>query len=128
MTDTPLLIVGLGNPGEAYARHRHNIGFMAADVIHESYAFGPWRRRFHGAISEGTLSRRKTYLLKPATFMNESGRAVREAAQFFKIPLDAIAIIHDEIDLAAGKLRVKTGGVDAWENCLSGPPGPSVWA
>ena len=118
MSDTPLLIVGLGNPGEGYARHRHNVGFMAADVIHESYTFGPWRRRFQGAISEGTLSRRKTYLLKPATFMNESGRAVREAAQFFKIPLDAIVVIHDEIDLAAAKLRVKTGGGDAGHNGL----------
>ena len=118
MTDTPLLIVGLGNPGETYARHRHNVGFMVADVIRESYDFGPWRRRFQGAISEGTLGRRKTYLLKPATFMNESGRAVREAAQFFKISLDAIVVIHDEIDLAAGKLRVKTGGGDAGHNGL----------
>jgi len=118
MTDTPLLIIGLGNPGENYARHRHNVGFMAADVIRESYPFGPWRRRFQGAISEGTLGRRKAYLLKPATFMNESGRSVREAAQFFKIPLDAIVVIHDEIDLAAGKLRVKMGGGDAGHNGL----------
>ena len=118
MSDTPLLLIGLGNPGEGYARHRHNVGFMTVDVIHESYDFGPWRRRFHGALSEGTLSRRKTYLLKPATYMNESGRAVREAAQFFKIPLEGIVVIHDEIDLAAAKLRVKTGGGDAGHNGL----------
>ena len=118
MSDTPLLLVGLGNPGDAYARHRHNVGFMAVDVIHESYNFGPWRRRFQGAVSEGTLARRKTYLLKPATYMNESGRSVREAAQFFKIPLEAIVVIHDEIDLAAAKLRVKTGGGDAGHNGL----------
>src|SRR3954468_2602697 len=118
MSDTPLLIVGLGNPGENYARHRHNAGFMVLDVLYESYTFAPWRRRFRGALSEGTLGRRKTYLLKPTTFMNESGRAVQEAAQFFKIPLDAIVVIHDEIDLAAGKLRVKIGGGDAGHNGL----------
>ena len=112
------IVVGLGNPGETYARHRHNVGFMVTDVIHESYDFGPWRRRFLGALSEGTLGRRKTYLLKPATFMNESGRSVRDAAQFFKIPLDAIVVIHDEIDLAAAKLRAKTGGGDAGHNGL----------
>ena len=118
MSDTPLLLVGLGNPGDGYARNRHNVGFMAVDVIHESYEFGPWRRRFHGGLSEGTLARRKTYLLKPSTYMNESGRSVREAAQFFKIPLEGIVVIHDEIDLAAAKLRVKTGGGDAGHNGL----------
>ena len=118
MSDTPLLLVGLGNPGDTYARHRHNVGFMAVDVIHESYNFGPWRRRFQGAVSEGTLARRKTYLLKPATYMNESGRSVRETAQFFKIPLESIVVIHDEIDLTAAKLRVKTGGGDAGHNGL----------
>ncbi len=118
MSETPLLIVGLGNPGEAYARHRHNAGFMAVDVMYDSYSFGPWKRRFQGAAAEGTLSGRKTYLLKPATYMNESGRAVREAAQFYKIPLSGIVVIHDEIDLAAGKLRVKTGGGDAGHNGL----------
>ena len=118
MSETPLLLVGLGNPGDGYARHRHNVGFMTVDVIHESYEFGPWRRRFKGAVSEGTLARRKTYLLKPATYMNESGRAVREAAQFFKVPLEGIVVIHDEIDLAAAKLRVKTGGGDAGHNGL----------
>jgi PTH1 family peptidyl-tRNA hydrolase len=118
MTDTPLLIVGLGNPGQSYARNRHNVGFMAADVIHESYDFGPWRRRFDGAISEGALARRKTYLLKPATYMNESGRSVGAAARFFKLAPESIVVIHDEIDLAAGKLRAKAGGGDAGHNGL----------
>jgi PTH1 family peptidyl-tRNA hydrolase len=118
MTDVPLLIAGLGNPGAAYARNRHNVGFMAADVIHESYAFGPWRRRFEGTISEGTLARRKTWLLKPATYMNESGRSVGAALRFFKLDLDSLVVVHDEIDLAAGKLKVKTGGGDAGHNGL----------
>jgi PTH1 family peptidyl-tRNA hydrolase len=118
MTDTPLLIAGLGNPGQSYARNRHNVGFMVADVIHESYDFGPWRRRFEGAISEGMLARRKTYLLKPATYMNESGRSVGAAARFFKLAPESIVVVHDEIDLAAGKLRAKAGGGDAGHNGL----------
>lgn len=116
MSETPLLIAGLGNPGAEYARNRHNAGFMAVDTIHESYRFGPWRARFQGMLSEGSLGRRKTYLLKPMTYMNESGQAVGAAARFFKLPLSAIVVIHDEIDLAAGKLRVKTGGGDAGNN------------
>jgi PTH1 family peptidyl-tRNA hydrolase len=118
MTEVPLLIAGLGNPGASYARHRHNVGFMAVDVIHESYEFGPWRRRFDGAIAEGLLAGRKTYLLKPATYMNESGRSVGAALRFFKLDLDALVVMHDEIDLAAGKLKVKTGGGDAGHNGL----------
>jgi peptidyl-tRNA hydrolase, PTH1 family len=118
MTDTPLLIAGLGNPGQSYARNRHNVGFMVADVLHESYDFGPWRRRFEGAISEGMLARRKTYLLKPATYMNESGRSVGAAARFFKLAPESIVVMHDEIDLAAGKLRAKAGGGDAGHNGL----------
>src|SRR5215813_6615802 len=105
MTDAPLLIAGLGNPGASYARNRHNVGFMAVDVIHESYGFGPWRRRSDGAISEGLLGRRKTYLLKPATYMNESGRSAGAALRFFKLDVNALVVIHDEIDLAAGKLK-----------------------
>jgi peptidyl-tRNA hydrolase, PTH1 family len=116
MADTPLLIAGLGNPGAEYARHRHNAGFMAVDVLHESYSFSPWKARFHGALSEGTLGGRKTYLLKPGTYMNESGRAVGEAMRFFKLPLSAVVVIHDELDLAAAKLKVKTGGGDAGNN------------
>jgi len=118
MSDVPLLIAGLGNPGQSYARNRHNVGFMATDVIHESYEFGPWRRRFEGLVAEGTLARRKTWLLKPATFMNESGRSVGAAARFFKLLPEAIVVMHDEIDLAAGKLRTKAGGGDAGHNGL----------
>ena len=116
MSDTSLLIAGLGNPGADYARNRHNAGFMALDTIHASYKFGPWRSRFHGLLSEGAFAGRKTYLLKPATYMNESGRAVGEAVHFFKLPPDAVVVIHDEIALAAGKLKVKTGGGDAGNN------------
>ena len=116
MADTPLLIAGLGNPGAEYARNRHNAGFMAVDTIHASYAFTPWRARFHGLVSEGALGGRKTWLLKPTTYMNESGRAVGEAMRFFKLPLSAVVVIHDELDLAAAKLKVKTGGGDAGNN------------
>lgn len=118
MAGTPLLIAGLGNPGADYARNRHNAGFMALDTIHESYSFGPWRARFEGLISEGKLAGRKTYLLKPMTWMNDSGRSVGPAARFFKLPPDSIVVMHDEIDLAAGKLRAKKGGGDAGHNGL----------
>ena len=118
MADSPLLIAGLGNPGAQYARNRHNIGFMAVDTIHESYAFGPWRAKFQGQICEGKLGRRKTYLLKPMTYMNESGSSVGAAARFLKLAPSALVVIHDEIDLAAGKLKAKTGGGDAGHNGL----------
>lgn len=118
MPDTPLLIAGLGNPGGEYARNRHNAGFMAVDTIHESYKFGPWKARFQGAISEGTIAGRKVYLLKPGTYMNESGNSLGPAARFFKIPASAVVVMHDEIDLAAGKLKAKTGGGDAGHNGL----------
>lgn len=118
MSDTPLLIAGLGNPGVEYARHRHNVGFMAVDVIHESYAFGPWRSRFHGLVSEGKLVQRKVILLKPMTYMNDSGVSVGAAIRFAKLPLAALVVIHDEIDLAAGKLKAKRGGGDAGNNGL----------
>jgi PTH1 family peptidyl-tRNA hydrolase len=118
MSDIPLLIAGLGNPGAEYARHRHNAGFMALDVIHQSYKFGPWRPRFQGAISEGTIAKRKTYLLKPGTYMNDSGDAVGPAARFFKLPPHAVVVMHDEIDLAAAKIKMKAGGGDAGHNGL----------
>jgi PTH1 family peptidyl-tRNA hydrolase len=118
MTESPLLIAGLGNPGGSYMRHRHNVGFMALDVIHESYDFGPWRRRFEGVAAEGTLKGRKVHLLKPMTYMNESGRSVGAAARFFKLEPEAVVVMHDEIDLAAGKLKVKAGGGDAGHNGL----------
>jgi peptidyl-tRNA hydrolase, PTH1 family len=118
MSDTPLLIAGLGNPGAEYARNRHNAGFMIADTLHESYGFGPWRAKVQGLLSEGRLARRKTYLLKPMTFMNDSGASVGAAVRFLKLPLSAVVVFHDEIDLAAGKLKAKTGGGDAGHNGL----------
>ena len=116
--DTPLLIAGLGNPGAEYARNRHNAGFMAADVIADRHRFAAWRSRFQGQIAEGKLAGRKTYLLKPMTYMNDSGISVGATARFFKLPLQSVVVIHDEVDLAAGKLKVKTGGGDAGHNGL----------
>ena len=116
MADTPLLIAGLGNPGAEYARNRHNAGFMAVDTIHASHDFGPWRSRFQGVISEGAFGKRKVYLLKPMTYMNLSGDSVGAAMRFFKLPLSALVVIHDELDLPAAKLKVKTGGGDAGNN------------
>ena len=118
MSQSPLLIAGLGNPGEKYARHRHNAGFMAVDAIAEKYRFSPWRARFQGHSADGTIAGRKVLLLKPMTFMNESGRAVGEAVRYLKIPLSALVVIHDELDLAPAKIRVKTGGGDAGHNGL----------
>jgi PTH1 family peptidyl-tRNA hydrolase len=118
MPDTPLLIAGLGNPGAEYARNRHNAGFMAADVLADRYKFGPWRARFQGHIADGTLAGRKTHILKPATYMNESGISVGAAMRFYKLPLSSLVVIHDELDLAAGKLKAKTGGGDAGNNGL----------
>jgi PTH1 family peptidyl-tRNA hydrolase len=116
--DTPLLIAGLGNPGSQYAKNRHNAGFIVLDELHAHYRFGPWKAKFEGLLSEGALAGRKTYLLKPQTFMNLSGDSVGKALNFFKLPLDALVVVHDEIDLAAGKLKVKTGGGDAGQNGL----------
>jgi len=116
--DTPLLIAGLGNPGSQYARNRHNAGFIVVDMLHAEYGFGPWKAKFEGLLSEGTLGGRKTYLLKPQTYMNLSGDSVGPALRFFKLPLEALVVVHDEIDLAAGKLKVKTGGGDAGQNGL----------
>ena len=116
--ETALLIAGLGNPGTQYARNRHNAGFILADEIHAHYCFGPWRAKFEGFLSEGVLGGRKTWLLKPQTYMNHSGVSVGAALRFFKLPLSALVVIHDEIDLAAGKIKVKTGGGDAGQNGL----------
>jgi len=118
MSDTPLLIAGLGNPGADYARNRHNAGFMAADVIHDRYRFAPWRSRFQGQFAEGAIAGRKTYLLKPMTYMNDSGISVGAAVRFFKLPLESVVVLHDEVDLAAAKLRAKKGGGDAGNNGL----------
>lgn len=112
------LFVGLGNPGDKYARHRHNVGFMAVERIAGKHGFSPWRRRFQGETAEGTLGSERVLLLKPMTYMNESGRAVGEAARFLKIDLADIVVFHDELDLAPGKVRVKTGGGNAGHNGL----------
>ena len=112
------LFVGLGNPGAKYARHRHNVGFMAVDRIADRHGFGPWRRRFQGVASDGELGGTKVLLLKPDTYMNESGRAVGEAARFLKLQTSDIVVFHDELDLLPGKLKVKTGGGNAGHNGL----------
>ncbi|WP_210526521.1 aminoacyl-tRNA hydrolase [Rubellimicrobium arenae] len=112
------LFVGLGNPGAQYARHRHNIGFMAVDRIAEGHGFGPWRSRFQGQTSEGVLAGEKVLLLKPQTYMNDSGRSVGEAMRFLKIALPDVVVFHDEIDLAPARLKVKTGGGHAGHNGL----------
>jgi PTH1 family peptidyl-tRNA hydrolase len=113
-----LLVVGLGNPGGEYAMSRHNIGFMAVDAIAGHQSLGPFRSKFHGVIAEGWLAARKMALLKPMTYMNESGRSVAAAAGFFDIPASDVIVFHDEIDLAAGKIRVKRGGGHAGHNGL----------
>ena len=112
------LFVGLGNPGTKHQGNRHNIGFMAVDEIARRHGFAPWRRRFQGETAEGTLERERVILLKPATYMNESGRSVGEAAQFFKIGESDIVVFHDEIELPPAKVRVKTGGGIAGHNGL----------
>jgi PTH1 family peptidyl-tRNA hydrolase len=111
-----LLFAGLGNPGARYARHRHNIGFMALDTIARAYRASPWRSRFQGDVTEATIGGERVILLKPQTYMNESGRSVGEAARFFKIAPADIVAFHDELDLAPAKLRVKLGGGNAGHN------------
>lgn len=113
-----LLLVGLGNPGARYAGNRHNIGFMALDEIVRRHGFTAWRRRFQGEVAEGRLGSEKVLALKPATYMNESGRAVGEALRFFKLDPADVVVLHDELDLAPGKVRVKTGGGAAGHNGL----------
>jgi PTH1 family peptidyl-tRNA hydrolase len=112
------LFVGLGNPGGQYAFNRHNVGFMAVDVISAAHGFSPWRKRFQGLTCEGRLGGEQVLLLKPQTFMNESGRSAGEAARFYKVPVGDIVVFHDELDLAPGKVRVKIGGGVAGHNGL----------
>ena len=112
------LFVGLGNPGSKYARNRHNIGFMAMDRIASDHGFGPWRSKFNGVCAEGRLGSGKVLLLKPETFMNKSGNSVGAAMNFYKLAPEDIYVFHDELDLAPGKLRVKTGGGHAGHNGL----------
>ena len=111
-----LLLVGLGNPGPKYAGNRHNIGFMAVDAIARAHGFGPWKKKFQGELAEGHIDDVRTLLLKPQTFMNESGRSVGEAANFHKLKATDIVVFYDEIDLAPGRFRMKTGGGAAGHN------------
>ncbi|WP_309629641.1 aminoacyl-tRNA hydrolase [Brevundimonas sp.] len=111
-----LIIAGLGNPGAKYEKNRHNIGFMAVDEIARRWRFGSARAKFQSLISEGEVEGRKILLMKPQTFMNNSGNAVGEAARFYKIPPADIIVFHDEIDLAPGRFRMKTGGGAAGQN------------
>lgn len=113
-----LLVVGLGNPGTEYARNRHNIGFMAADTLVRRHSFGPWRAKFQGEFAEGVVAGEKVLALKPMTYMNLSGQSVAQAARFLKIPVDDIVVIHDELDLPPGRLRVKRGGGAGGHNGL----------
>ena len=113
-----LLLVGLGNPGARYAGNRHNVGFLAVQEIAKRHGLGPWRRRFAGVACEGPLGGVRTLLLLPGTYMNESGRAVAEAAHFYKLSPADVTVFHDEIDLPPGKVRVKIGGGIAGHNGL----------
>lgn len=112
------LIVGLGNPGPEYAGHRHNIGFMALERIAGKHGAAPWRKKFSALVTDATIGSERAILLMPQTFMNLSGQSVSEAARFYKIAVPDIVVLHDELDLAPGKLRVKTGGSDAGHNGL----------
>ena len=112
------LFVGLGNPGGQYAGNRHNIGFMAMDRIASDHGFAPWRKKFNGQLTEGRLGRDKVLLLKPETFLNRSGQSVGEAMRFYKLEPADVVVFHDELDLAPGKVRVKSGGGHAGHNGL----------
>jgi PTH1 family peptidyl-tRNA hydrolase len=112
------LVVGLGNPGARYARNRHNVGFVAIEAIARRYGFPAFRDRFKGELSEAPIGGEKRLLLRPQTFMNDSGESVLAAASFYKIPPSEIVVIHDEIDLRPGRLRVKRGGGSAGHNGL----------
>ena len=113
-----ILFVGLGNPGEKYARNRHNIGFLAVEAIAEQYGFAAPRKRFGGLLQEGRVGGEKLLLFRPLSFMNLSGTPVASVKGFFRLPVENIIVFHDELDLAAGKLRVKTGGGTAGHNGL----------
>jgi len=112
------LWVGLGNPGAKYSLHRHNVGFMAADVVHDVHGFSPWQKKFRSLIAEGRLGRHRILLLKPQTFMNDSGDAVQQALRFFKLDEEALTVFHDELDLAPFKVKVRVGGGLAGHNGL----------
>jgi PTH1 family peptidyl-tRNA hydrolase len=113
-----LLLVGLGNPGPKYEKNRHNIGFMAVDEIVRRHSFQPYRARFQALVAEGTLDGEKVLAIKPTTFMNESGRSVGEAMRYFKLSPEDVLVLHDELDLATAKIRIKKGGGHAGHNGL----------
>ena len=112
------LWVGLGNPGAKYSLHRHNVGFMAADVIAATHDFGPWTKKFRSLVAEGRIGRHRILLLKPQTFMNDSGDAVQQALRFYKMELDAVTVFHDELDLAPFKVKLRVGSGLAGHNGL----------
>ena len=112
------LIVGLGNPGAKYARNRHNIGFMALDMIASDHGFGPWKQKFQGLVTEGRFGSDRAVFLKPETFMNNSGQSVAAAMKFHKIDAEDVVVFHDELDLAPGKIRFKMSGGHAGHNGL----------
>ena len=125
-----LLLVGLGNPGPGHAGDRHNIGYMAADAIARRHGFGPWRGKFRGQAAEGAIADEKVILLKPETYMNLSGESVAAAANFYKLPPEQVIVIHDELDLAFGRLRVKRGGGTGGHNgirSIDAHLGPDFW-
>ncbi|MCL6739936.1 aminoacyl-tRNA hydrolase [Sphingomonas sp. RB56-2] len=109
---------GLGNPGAQYALHRHNVGFMAVDAVAEVHGFGPWQKKFRALVSEGRINRHKLLLLKPQTYMNDSGDAVQQALNFYKLDVGALTAFHDELDLAPFKVKVRVGGGLAGHNGL----------
>ncbi len=113
-----ILIAGLGNPGPRYAKNRHNIGFMAIEAIAAAHRIGPFRARFQGLVADGAIGGARAALLMPQTFMNESGRSVGEAMRFYKIDVGSVIVIHDELDLAPAKARLKVGGGNAGHNGL----------
>jgi PTH1 family peptidyl-tRNA hydrolase len=124
------LIVGLGNPGAQHSGHRHNVGFMAAGAIARRHGFSPAREKFHGLAAEGTLAGDKALILWPQTYMNDSGRAVQAAMQFYKAELNDLTVLYDEIDLEFGKVRVKKGGGAAGHNgirSIDAHVGPDFW-
>ena len=124
------LIVGLGNPGAQHSGHRHNVGFMAAGAIARRHGFSPAREKFHGLAAEGTLAGDKALILWPQTYMNDSGRAVQAAVQFYKLDLGDLTVLYDEIDLEFGKVRVKKGGGAAGHNgirSIEAHLGPDFW-
>jgi len=116
--DKVLVIAGLGNPGSKYCMNRHNIGFMALDSLADSYIDNNWRKKFQGQIVDGTIKGETVLMLKPQTFMNNSGNSIGEVVKFYKIPPDQVIVFHDEIDLAPGKVRIKSGGGHAGHNGL----------